>query len=105
MHLVIPTHLTVTEWKYLVVLPLGGHLFPAFLLVLLFGPGFVLCEILLGKWSLVFLLQHLPSLFLPVLVLVADGLCVHCCLREIRERFPSQFRHLRQAEEGEATGQ
>ncbi len=97
----------VTEWKYL-VLPLGCRLFPALLLALLFGPGFILSEVLFGKGSLVFLFQlceHLLPLFLSVLVLVADSFCVDCRLSEIRKCFPPQLRHLRQAQEGKASSQ
>lgn len=101
--LVSSAHLKVTEGKYLVVFPLGCHLFPAVLLGLLFGPGLIFNEVLFGKGSLVFQLgQDLLSLLLPVLVLVADGVCVHCRLSEVGERFPPQFRHLRQAKEGKA---
>lgn len=88
--------------------PLGGRLLPALLLGLLFGPGLVLEEVFPGKRRLVFVFQlgqHLLSLFLPVLVLVADGVRVYRRLCEVWERFPPQLGHLGQAEEGEATGQ
>lgn len=86
--------------------PLGCHLFPALLLGHLFGPGLILDKVLFGKGSLVFFFQlgqHFLSLLLSVLVLVADGVCVHCCLSEVGERFPPQFRHLWQAKEGKTT--
>lgn len=85
------------------MLPLGSHLSPANLLGGLFRPGLILDEVLSGKTRLFSrLCEHLLPLFLPVLVLVADGVCVHGRLGEIRKRFPPQLGHLRQAEEGEA---
>lgn len=85
------------------MLPLRCPLFPAFLPGLLFGPGLILFKVLLWKRRPVRLLQlreHLLSLFLPVLVLVADGVGVDCRLGEIGEGFAPQLRHLRQTEEG-----
>lgn len=90
------------------MLPLGRPLPPAFLPGLLFGPGLILDEVLFGKGGVAFLFElgeHLLSLFLPVFVLVADGLRVHRRLGEVRKRFPPQLGHLWQAEEGEAAGQ
>lgn len=83
--------------------PLGGPLLPSLLLVLLFGPGRVPGDVLLGSGNLVLLLgEHLLPLFLPVFVLVADGVGVHCRLDKVRKGFAPQFRHLGQSEEGES---
>lgn len=98
---------SVSPRKYLIVLPLGRPLFLAFLPGLLLRPGLILDEALFWKGGVVFLSQlseHLLPLLLPVLVLVADGLCVDCRRGEIWKMFPSQLGHLRQAEEGEAAG-
>lgn len=87
--------------------PLCCPLLSSFLLGLLFGPGFLL-DVVLGKLNFFLcfqLCQHLLSLFLSVLVLVADGFCVYRRLHKIRERFPLEFRHLWQAEEGKSPGQ
>lgn len=87
--------------------PLCCPLLTSFLFGLLFGPGFV-PDPVLGNLTFVLLFQlreHLLSLFLSVLVLVADGLRVHRGLDEIGERLPLELGHLRQAEEGKATGQ
>lgn len=95
------------SWKYLIVAPLCYPLLPSFLFGLLFGPGFVL-DLILGKLTFVLrfqLCEHLLSLLLPVLILVADGVRVHRRLDEIGERFPLELGHLGQAEEGKATGQ
>lgn len=93
----------MNEWKYLVMLSLGCHLLPAFLLALLFRPGLILYKVLFRKGSLIFeLSQCFLSLLLPVLVFVTDGVCVHCRLNEIRKRFVLQFRHPGQAKKCKA---
>lgn len=88
---------------YLIVFPLGHPLLPPLLLVLLFGPGGGPGDVLLRSGVLVLLLgEHLPPLFLPVFVLVADGVGVHRRLDEVRKGFAPQFGHLGQAEQGES---
>lgn len=87
------------------MLPLGSSLLPALLPALLFGPGLILHEVLFERTNLVslFLLsQHLPSLFLPVLVLVSDGIGVYC--GEFGNCFAPEFRHLGQTKEGKTAG-
>ncbi len=95
------------KWvTYLIQFSFGSLLFLFILLVLLLRPGFVLDEVLL-QWRLFFFQLRQPffSMFFPVFIFKADGVCVDGLLFEVREGLSSQLRHFGQTEESKATGQ